>query len=216
MNKTRWSVCLFGAVGLVLVVGSPAGAAKGKVYTMNLRGPLINGYWSTPDPSDPSGCRYVEAFLTAQDQTSQDPSGTVRAANAAVNIDTYDYCTGSTLSQAIGERENLPAGQMYVNNQLNKASLHTTINVADLFSSNTFDVTVDVTFVGTSVLMRNHSNTNDIYSRTCHVLNRWKGTGRTASAWGVISDGTTNYALDTSTDDEIGNVVSGAEIVGCP
>jgi hypothetical protein len=47
------------------------------------------------------------------------------------------------------------------------------------------------------------------------VLNRWKGSGRTADAAGTVSDGATNYTPTATHDAEIGYVIDGFEVIGC-
>jgi hypothetical protein len=64
-------------------------------------------------------------------------------------------------------------------------------------------------------VVRNHSNTNEVYPG-CHIINRWKGSGRDAVATGTVSDGTTNLIPASSESAEIGVVISGFEIMGCP
>jgi hypothetical protein len=102
-----------------------------------------------------------------------------------------------------------------VSKQLTTARLVADVPLDDLVSGTTMPVHVDMTWTGTSAIVRNHSNTNDIYGRDCHVLNRWKGSGRTADAAGTVSDGTTNFTETPTHDAEIGYVIDGFEVIGC-
>ena len=77
-----------------------------------------------------------------------------------------------------------------------------------------FDVTVNVDWTGTGDIVRDHSNTNDTYPG-CHIINRWKGSGRDANASGVVSDGVTDFTPDPSQGAEVGYVIDGFEIMGC-
>jgi hypothetical protein len=208
-------VVVFGAAMLAPLTS--AVAATTKVTVENLRGPLINAWFSAPDPSDPSGCRVLDAFVTANSGLSQQLPDSTAVGIAAVNVDAYDSCTGQTLFQAVGQIDTTqaPGAAFVVSKQYELATLKATIPVTDIDTGATSSVTVDVTLRGTSDLYRSHENTNDIYTRDCHVLNRWKGTGRDAVATGTVSDGGTNYTPAPSQNAEIGMVVDGFEVIGC-
>jgi hypothetical protein len=203
-------------VGVFVALPAATAAASGQVAVENQRGPLVNAWFSSPDPADPSGCRYLEAFVTANSDSVHAQSGTTPDGVAAVSIDTFDYCTGQTLSQALGQADlSSNPGAFVVSNQLDRASLDLTIPVTDLDTGAVSDVSVDVTWTGTSAIYRNHENTNDVYARDCHVLNRWKGSGRDASASGTVWDGTTDFTPAASQYGEIGLVIDGFQVIGC-
>jgi hypothetical protein len=208
-------VVVFGAAMLAPLTS--AVAATTKVTVENLRGPLINAWFSAPDPSEPSGCRVLDAFVTANSGLSQQLPDSAAVGIAAVNVDAYDSCTGQTLFQAVGQIDTTqaPGAAFVVSKQYELATLKATIPVTDIDTGATSNVTLDVTLRGTSDLYRSHENTNDIYTRDCHVLNRWKGTGRDAVATGTVSDGGTNYTPAPSQNAEIGMVVDGFEVIGC-
>lgn len=186
----------------------PAGASD--------RGPLVNANFETIDPS---GCIVTDTFVSAnsgiaQSHPTTDEAGPV--SDVGVSVYKYDACTDyASLIDAAGLVTTLPVGAFTVSNQLSDAHLVADVPLDDLVSGSTFTVHVDVTWTGTSTISRNHSNTNDLYSRNCHVLNRWKGSGRTADAAGTVSDGTTNYTPALTHDAEIGYVIDGFEVIGC-
>ena len=199
----------------LLVLGplSVASAATGKVTVENLRGPLINAFFSS---TDPSGCIETDTFVSANRATDQQlPGRGTTTGIGSVSIFEYDSCTDTSLLQAVGETDTLGAADFQVSRQLDWATLHTTINVTNIDTGNTFDVTVNVALVGTSDIHRDDANTNDRYGRSCHVLNRWKGSGRDAEASGLVSDGVTNFTPTTSQWAEIGVVIDGFEVIGC-
>lgn len=199
------------SVGSVLAPYSIASAASNQPFIMNLRGPLVNASFSG---ADPSGCIYTDVFVAANSGTDQQLPGSVTVGVASVSIYKYDSCTDTTLLDASGLKDTLGAGEFQVSEQLDWASLNTTINVSDIVSGNSFNVNVNVNWTGTGDIVRNHSNTNDIYPG-CHIINRWKGSGRDAYASGIVSDGATNFTAATSQYAEIGLVISGSEIIGC-
>ena len=189
-----------------------ASAGSDKTLTVNLRGPSVNAFFSD---TDPSGCITTEVFVTASGGTDQQlPGPGTPIGVGGVNLYKYDSCTNTTLLYATGLNESLPAGDFQVSKQLDWASLHTTINATDIIYGNSFDVNVDVNWTGTSDIFRSHSNTNEIYPG-CHILNRWKGSGRNADASGIVSDGVMNFTPTTSQWADIDLVISGFEIIGC-
>lgn len=198
-----------------LVIGpySVAGAASGKVTVETLRGPLVNAWFST---TDPSGCIQTDTFVTANRSTEQQQAGQgVTTGVGAVSIFKYDACSGTILLQGIGQTDTLGADELDISNQLDRATLHTTMAVTNIDTGEVFDVTVDVAWVGTSDITRDHSNTNDRYPGGCHVLNRWKGSGREAVASGAVSDGVTTFTSVPAQSAEIGYVIDGFEVIGC-
>ena len=200
----------------VLLPAATASAAGGEIAVENQRGPLVNAWFSTPDPADPSGCVYLEAFVTANDDVVHAQSGPSVDGIAAVSIDRFDYCTGQTLSQALGQADlSSHPGAFVVSNQLDRASLDLTIPVSDFATGAITDVPVAVTWAGAGAVYRDDENSNDVYSRYCHVLNQWKGTGRDAVASGSVWDGTRNYIPAPSQYAEIGLVIDGSEVIGC-
>ena len=200
---------------LVLAPASIAAAATGgKVTTEHQRGPLINASFTS---FDASGCIETDTFVTANRPTVHEiPGNATTTGIGAVNVFEYDSCTDTTMLQAVGELDTLSDAQFQVSNQYDWAALHATIPVTEIDTGATFDLRVDVTLVGTSVIARDHENTNDFYGGGCHVLNRWKGSGRTATASGVVSDGVTNFTPVSTDSAEIGLVIDGFVVINCP
>ena len=198
---------------LVLGPHSLASAASTAVDVENLRGPLVNAWFTS---FDASGCIETDTFVTATRSTDQHlPGRGTTTGIGAVSIFAYDACTDTSLLQAVGQTDTLGPAELQFSNRLDQAALHTTITVMNIETGATFDVAVDVDWVGTSDITRDHSNTNDRYPGGCHVLNRWKGSGRDADASGVVSDGVTNFTPGPSESAEIGLVIDGFEVIGC-
>ena len=198
---------------LILAPVSVADAASAKVTVVNLRGPLVNATFSVLDPS---GCTETDTFVSANLPSYQQlPGKPVTTGVASVSIFEYDSCTDTTILDATGLTEALPAGALQVSKQLDHASLTMTLPMTDIDTGATFDVDVNVDWVGTSDIYRDDVNSNDLYGKGCHVLNRWKGSGRTADASGSVSDGATNYTPTMTQNAEIGFVIDGFEVIGC-
>jgi hypothetical protein len=210
VNVVMRSAVALLAVVLVAVTASPANAMSQKVAVDNMRGSLLNAWFS-----DLSGCIETDTFVTANGSTDQLlPGRGTQTLMAAVNIYRYDSCTGATLLQAIGQIDTLTADELEVSKQLDSGSLHTTIALTNIDTGDSFDVAVDVDWVGTSAITRDDVNSND-KAGGCHVLNRWKGSGREADASGSVSDGVTNFTPNGSASAEIGFVIDGFEVINC-
>ena len=212
VRLTRGACVVALGAAVALIPSSATAATNGKVTIANLRGPLVNASFTT---TDATGCVTTDVFVSANAGTQQELPGTDSFAVASVQIYQYDACTDTTLRDATGLTDTLPAGAFQVSKQLDEATLRTAIVASDLVSGASFTVTVDVGWVGVGDVVRNHSNTNEIYPG-CHIINRWKGSGRDAVATGTVSDGATNLTPDPSAFAEIGLVISGFEIMGCP
>jgi hypothetical protein len=204
-------------LSLGLLVISPlsvASAASDKGTVENERGPLINASFSSIDPS---GCIETDAFVTANRPTDQLlPGRGTTTGIGAVSVFVYDSCTDTTLLQAVGQTDTLSASDFQVSRQLDWATLHATISATNIDTGESLDLNVNVALVGTSVITRDHENTNDFYGGGCHVLNRWKGSGRTANASGIVTDGVTNFTATATQSAEIGFVIDGFEVINCP
>ena len=186
----------------------PAGASE--------RGPLVNARFETVDPS---GCIVTDTFVSANSGIEQNHPTTAESGpvnDVEVSIEKYDACHDyASVIDAAGLVTSLPPGAFTVSNQLDAAHLAADVPLDDLVSGTTLTAHVDMNWTGTSAITRDHSNTNDRYSSACHVLNRWKGSGRTADAAGTVSVGRTNVTPTLTHDAEIGDVIDGFEVVGC-
>jgi hypothetical protein len=202
----------FAVVSALAPYSGPNAASNPLVEGAGLRGPLVNTGFST---TDPSGCVETDVYVSANSGTEQDHPGTTAYGVASVSIFRYDACTDTTLLQAVGLNDALRSEEFQVSKQLDWASLDTTITVTDIDTGNAFDVDVKVDLTGTSDLSRDHSNTNERYPG-CHIINRWKGSGREAVAAGVVTNGVTDFTPNQSQSGEIGFVIDGFEVIGCP
>lgn len=201
-------------LGALLLAPGTVSAASTKVSVANLRGPLINAWFSVLDPS---GCIETDTFVSANLPSYQQlPSAPVKTVVAGVSIFEYDSCTDTTILDAAGDTASLPLTALQVSRQLDWATLSGTVTLTNVDTGATFDVDVNVTLAGTSAIHRDDVNSNDFYGGGCHVLNRWKGSGRTADAWGTVSDGLTNYTPTATDQAEIGFVIDGFEVIDCP
>jgi hypothetical protein len=190
-----------------------ATAASGKVEVEHQRGPLANAWFTS---FDPSGCVETDTFVSANQPTDHHLSGRgSTAVIGAVSVFVYDLCTDTVLLQAAGYTDDLSPDDLVVSNQLDAATLNAVVQLTNIDTGGVFDVRVQVSWSGTSDLYRDHSNTNDRYPGGCHVLNRWKGSGRSAMAWGSVSDWLTNFTPVVTEQAEVGFVHDGFVVIGC-
>jgi len=211
MWATIRTFMVLGISGLAVLAPTAGHASGPLIASTGLSGPLVNAGFVSMDPT---GCVETDVFVSANSGTEQDHPGTQRYGVASVSLFEYDACTDTVVRQAVGLDDALAAGQLQVSNQLDQATLDATIEVTDIDTGASYPMTVNVTWTGTSDIRRDHSNTNDLYPG-CHVINRWKGSGRDAVATGVVSDGGPNLIPEESQGAEIGYVVDGFEIIGC-
>ena len=209
----RFALVILSLGLLALGPASAASAASDKVTVVNLRGPLANAWFSS---TDPSGCIQTDTFVSVQrstyhrDARPEDDDRQPRRQHLRVQP------LHGRVAPRRGWRDRGAAqADLVISNQLDVASVHTTLVASNLDTGDPVTLDVNIAWVGTSAIHRDHSNTNDRYSRNCHVLNRWKGSGRDAVASGTVTMGSTNYAPTPSYLGEIGVVISGFEVIGC-
>ncbi len=213
MHAARTIAVTVLAVGLLIVSSGAASAATQRTTVKNLRGPLVNAWFSDLDST---GCIETDTFVSANGGTDQLlPGRGTTTGVGAVSIYRYDMCTDTTLLQAVGWTDALGPADFQVSRQLDSASLDTVIGVANIDTGESFNVAVDVNWVGVTDIARDDVNSNDNYGPGCHVLNRWKGSGREANASGSVSDGVTNFTPTATSLAEIGFVIDGFEVIGC-
>jgi hypothetical protein len=165
--------------------------------------------------SDFDGCVYTDVSVFATDGRQQSPPGRPgKSSWADIYISRYDSCNDWVpLLSAYGGAA-LAGPDFQVARKLNSATLDTTINVYDYVNDNPFDVAVDLDWAGSGDLNRGRSQWQS-HSGNCKFHSRWQGSWRFATASGSVSDGSTNYASQSSGYAEIQSVRSGEAAIGC-
>ena len=198
---------------LSTVATSAANASSTNATILDIQGPLVDAAFSW---TDPSGCIETDVFVNANEEVAHQSVEAFSQGYAAVSIFQEDMCTFTVLFSAYGEKTSLQPGEMVVSNQLDRATLDTTIPVVDDASGASIPLSVDLTWVGTSAIHRNHSSSNELLYDRCRIVDHWKGTGRDADASGTISDGVTNFAPPGSLQwAEIGDDIVGSAVIQC-
>lgn len=208
-------MALAGVSVLAPAVANASGTAgeNTNVSTLVLKGPLANAIFSE---TDPTGCIETDVFVTSNGEIARQSVETYSNGYAAVTIFKQDICNNTLLFSASGEKTSLAPGELVVSNQLDRATLSTTIQMVNDQTQAAFPVTVDLTWVGISDIYRNRSFSNELLGGRCRVIDRWRGTGREADVFGSVSYGATNFTPAGSLQSaEIGDVISGAVVIQC-
>lgn len=125
-----------------------------------------------------------------------------------LSIFQYDTCAQQEVMFAGGFASN---ANFIIDNQLNTATLNTTVNVTNWNSAtqSTFPVTVNLTWQGygaTTHIVTDQHQTSKYWESNFH----FNGDTRSATASGVVSpDGTTNYTNGPASPAYLSNVVGG-------
>ena len=201
------------AAVLSMMTTSAANAASINTTILDLQGPLVDAAFSY---TDPSGCIETDVFVNANNEVAHQSVEAFSKGYAAVSLFQFNLCTNTVLLSAFGEKTALQPGELVVSKQLDHASLSTTIAVSDDVSAATYPVSVDLSWIGTSDIKRQHSSSNDLLGGRCRIVSHWKGSGRTADVAGSVSDGVTNYTPAGSLQfAEIGDDIVGSAVIQC-
>jgi hypothetical protein len=161
---------------------------------------------------DPSGCISTGVNLFAGDLLSDTPPGQA-SPGMIIGIFQYDRCTNTQLLAA-STITPLSKTDLKIAGNLDSATLHATVSVFDEVSATFFDVTVDLTWTGTSSV--DHQNTHFNYGfEDCHFLLRSNSAFRFAEASGTVTDGTTNFTPEPSVEGHIASTNLGSVSQGC-
>jgi hypothetical protein len=109
----------------------------------------------------------------------------------------YDLCTGQVLLEAYGRKSLSPSEIKFFGN-LDSARLTTTIQVTDFARGLSFDIFIDLTWIGAGELLAYHAHDHNQPSPGCNVNVQGREKYREARAFGTISDGMTNFTPDPS------------------
>jgi len=168
-------------------------AASGSTFVVRFHGASA---FANFDSFSPDGCIETLAFVDGTQNGS--------SLEADVFISQVNNCTATPLSGGgCGPTALLCAfGTTFsptfqVSKALDSASLSATIPVFDSVSGNTFNVSVDVTWVATGPLSR-ESGSSHFHTKNFTENFHFNDEFRDASASGTVSDGTTNFSPSPS------------------
>jgi hypothetical protein len=163
---------------------------------------------------DPSGCITTDVHVLATDHLSPPPPGSeTDSAGIILGIFQYNRCTTTQLLAA-STIASLSKTDYQIAGNLNSAILQTMVSVFDEVSGTSFDVSVDLTWMGTGERIHQNTHFNDNFEG-CHYLLRSNSTYRLAEAAGTISNGITNFTSEPSIEGHIGSTMLGSVSTGC-
>jgi len=203
----RTTIKLLAVLALVLATFSQHSSASAG-GNFKFRGDTADAFFSSFD-----GCIATDVGVFASDGISQSTPGPGGASSGTnLFISQYDFCTDIQLLAAEGFAS-LAGPDFQVSKRLDSATLNATVNVFDFVSNTSFDVSVNLTWTGTGLLIRQSGNSH-FDSPGCKIHSRFRGTFRSAEVSGSVSDGVTNYTPGTG-GGSISSVKSGDLFIGC-
>lgn len=110
----------------------------------------------------------------------------------SIQLIRYDICQNQTLLEAFGRKE-LTKSELNYHGNLDSATLRTTVPLFNYATNSTFDVSIDLTWIGTGEIHKTRFHSTSSPSPGCHVNLLIQEEYRSASASGTVSDGTTNF-----------------------
>jgi hypothetical protein len=155
MKKERLSMVAICAtvITLLVVFALPSGAST-TVLQARLKGAAAAAQFESVDGS---GCIVTDVFVQGQQVKQSKNSGVLGGATAFVSVSEFDQCTFLDLVEAAGQAS-LPAGAFQIDSKLTAASLVASVDVTDLFTSNTFTVDLNVAWTasGAATTTKSH------------------------------------------------------------
>lgn len=177
MKNTRK---LLAVLVLLLVTFSPQTSASADMYKYE-----GHDAWATFYSIEPSGCIKTAVNIEIGEKMIY-----------SIALSQYDLCLGRGLLDASGYKL-LSKSEVKIEN-LNSARLKTTVHVTDEYRNIAFDVSIDLTWIGTGNILAYHNHYHDQPWPHCNMNGIDREQYRMAQASGMISDGTTNFTPEPS------------------
>lgn len=170
-----------------------------------------------PGPGKPvtPACIFTEVSVFATEQKFQSPPGPGGSSSFAGMFILQFDCTFTTLLIADCFFDVSLADQEFqVGQNLESATLRTTLACFDFVSSSSFNVDVDLAWTGTGDLSRTSSHFHNSFPG-CSFNSRFNGTLRPAQASGTVLSDSVNFTPDPSAFAGISSSKSGDVVAAC-
>ena len=153
---------------------------------------------------DASGCilSRLDVFTT-EGMVRFSPGKKELQSSTAIFLTQYDLCTDTLLLAAEGVK-GLAEPDLQISSRLDSATLNTTVTMVDTLTGDTFDLSVDLSWVGIGPTRRQDSSFR-FGDKVCRIMGSFKLTIRNAIATGTVTDGVTNF---TPQDSFAGELIS--------
>jgi len=194
-------------VVMLAMFSQPTGVAAAEVS--HFTGRSVDANFSSIDPS---GCISTSVNLFAGDLLSDTPPGQA-SPGIIVGIFQYDRCTNAQLLEA-STIASLSTTDFQIAGNLDSATLHTTLSVFDEVSGTFVDVTVNLTWMGTSSVNRQNDHFNYRFEDCLSVLHT-NSAFRYAEVSGTVTVGATNFTPEPSIEGHIARTTLGSVRQGC-
>lgn len=173
---------------LAMTLLAPALAATAETLHFSSSGRFAEASFHS---TDASGCIETIVSITAVDRRVKDDGAPSQLESGAIaTVIQRDVCSGTQLTFAVGTAE--LAAEAFQIDQLDSATLNTSITVQDFVSGSSFAVGVSLSWQATAdpARVRDHFL---IQEPGLTVNSRTDGTGRAGTVAGTVTDGTTNF-----------------------
>ena len=202
----RSGVCVGGFLLFCCVSAAHAADAAATVIEQGGRG--ATAFFSALDST---GCISSAVFVIADDNSEQTrPDAPVRTAQVAVVVSQFDLCVGILLLTGNGVTTD---AAILVAPNLESASVNAVVPVLNLANGTLVDVSVDVTFYGTSPIQADAREELDVTIPGYRINTTFRQTFRQASALGDIATVGGDLVSGPSLDAMIQNVRVGTVVV---
>jgi len=193
----------------LIALGMPTSASAASMF--KFRGLGANASFESVDAS---GCILSRLDVFTAEAMIQSPPGRREPfSSTSIFLSQYNMCTDTQLLAAEGVKD-LAEPDLQISSRLQGATLNTTITMFDTLTGNTFDLSVDLSWLGVGPSSRQHSSFH-FGDKVCRIISRFKGTFRGAEASGTVSDGVTNFTPETSFAGELISSNSKDMSIGC-
>lgn len=176
------------SVLLGIVATSPVNAAEVTHYQS--RGAGASAGWYSSD-----GCIDTGTSVSVADMTSKADGPPTENTNLSINISEWDSCNFLPLRN-IFATVSLGPNEFVGSKKLDGATLATSVSAYDYVTSSNVTLTLNLDWVGDGDISRGMFQNNNWFGG---IFFRQRGNGsyRQATLSGTISDGVTNYAVDS-------------------
>jgi hypothetical protein len=168
----KFTIKLLSVFVLTLATFSPQTTASAEAN--RFQGHSADAYFYT---TDASGCIQTSVILELGEDIL-----------LSIQLFRYDICQNQPLIDAYGRKE-LTKSELKYSGNLDSATLRTTVPMTNA----DFDVSIDLTWIGTGEINKLQTHYNYSPSPGCHINLLLQEEYRSASASGTVSDGTTNF-----------------------
>jgi len=207
MKSTVKVLALFALI--VATFGQSSVVSAADVY--KFKGYSASAFFSE---TDPSGCIVTGGSVFVFENISHSPPGPGSySADVLIDLFKEDVCTNTSLMSA-GSTGPAEIIEFEVAGNLDSVTLRAIVPMFDYVSETAFDVTIDLTWSGTSSI-GHQNNQYKVNFQGCHYQLKNNSAFRYAVASGTVSDGTTNFTPEPSVQGTIFLAKTGEISHGC-